>query len=158
MESFKDYITSEYIDKIRDYKAMEMSYAFNENTKIDKKSNKPLKIFTITIFIKYYDKDMNLLFQTSLKFVNNMLNKVCANKLINISPKELENKFMFARKTICSKINEDYNNKMNEISEKINSLKCYYGNSNVLINREFQGEKIALSPEKNSSKNSKFDM
>lgn len=158
MEEFKNYLNSEFRNKIVGYTAVEMNYSFNENTKIDKKTNKHLKEYVLTIFIKYFDKDMNCLYQTSLKFINNLLSKSQANKLINISPKELENKYMIARKEICSKINKDFSDKILELKSKQESLKNYIGKTNILINREFQGEKIEIANIEKISNKKSFDM
>lgn len=65
---------------------------------------------------------------------------------------------MIARKEICSKINKDFSDKILELKSKQESLKNYIGKTNILINREFQGEKIEIANIEKISNKKSFDM
>lgn len=65
---------------------------------------------------------------------------------------------MIARKEICSKINKDFSDKILELKSKQESLKNYIGKTNILINREFQGEKIEITNIEKISNKKSFDM
>lgn len=99
---------------------------------------------------------MNVLLTTNITFENNILNKTCAKKLINIAPKELENRFNVAKKQIVSLIMNEYCDHLNEIEAKINDLKTYYGGEGI-IPTEFKGEQVTVAGDEEKGKN-KFDM
>ena len=153
MEGLKSYIIGEFKDKAKGYVATEFKFTHSTNIKIDKKkpkglspegrSNIPIKSDIIKVNIKFVDKDMNVLHSAIVTFENNIITKANAKKLINISPKELENKFMVARKDICSIIMNEYCDKLGDLNSKIDGLKNYVGVDGV-ISREFKGESIQI--------------
>jgi len=83
---------------------------------------------------------------------NDILTKAIAKKLINIAPKELENKFNAAKKSICKNIFDELKTKQLDIESKINELKKYVGEEGI-VPSQFKGELInpieerAFSPE-----------
>ena len=154
MQSFKEYALSEY-SGVSGITSTLFKFSHSMKIKIDKKSSKTFNEHTINVTIQMYDKDMNELKRASLKFINNTV--PTKMKFINISPKELENRFNAAKKEIVNEIFSELNDKMEDISQKINMLKLYSGGSvNTIIPSEFEGELIQ-SDEKKVSKN-KFEM
>ena len=164
MQSFKDYVVSEF--KIEGTTSISFKFTHSLSAKIDKKTNKMLNNHTINIVVQFFDKDLNSLYRTSFRFVNNVLNKKQAKSLVNISPKELENRFNVARREIVSEIQNDYIQRRNEIDDKINSLLLYENveqshegttfrgsESHSIIPSEFKGEVIQFTETK-----PKFDM
>ena len=152
-EDFKAYLLNEFnIDGVA---SVLIKPTHSLNMKIDKKSKKILNNHTITVNISLYDKDLTLLKKDNLKFVNNELIKKDAERIVNISPKELTNRFNFAKKDITKMIYDDLVKKMNTVNDKINALNLYEDlkDKNDAIPSEFKGELIQLSKEKQ-----KFDM
>ena len=152
-ENFKDYLLNEF--KIDGVTSVLIKPTHSLNVKIDKQSKKMLNNHTISVSINLYDKDLHLLKKDIIKFVNNELIKKDADRLVNISPKELTNRFNFAKKDITKMIYDDLMKKMNSINDKINALNLYEDlkDKNDAIPSEFKGELIQLSKEKQ-----KFDM
>jgi len=148
MEQFKDYLVSEY--KVDGAVATELKFSHNMTVKIDKTSNIPLNVHTITVALKFYDKDLKLLKSASVKFVNNELTKCCAKKLVNISPDELTNKFMQVRPLIIDSIMSEYKQKLLDIEDKLRSLFTYKGvaDEDITIDDTFKGELIQVNEEK----------
>ena len=168
MEGFKSYIIDEFKDKAKGYVATEFKFTHSTNIKIDKKkpkglspegrSNIPLKNNIIKVNIKFVDKDMNVLHSAIVTFENNIITKANAKKLINISPKELENKFMVARKDICSIIMNEYCDKLGDLNSKIDGLKNYVGVDGIIASA-FKGESIQIVDADVKDKNKQhFDM
>ena len=159
MESFQNYLISEY--KIKDYVAVEFKYNHVEAIKPDNKSGKNIRQHTILIGVKFYDKNLNLLHSANLKFVNNILAKVCEKKLVNIAPAELNNKFMLARPEIIKVIADELKSRLSEINTKLCALNNYAGksNDNISISDEFKGEltQIVETPDVINAKHC-FDM
>lgn len=151
MQHFKDYLVSEY--KVEGATSILLKFTHSLSVKIDKKTMKPLNTHTINCTVQFYDKDLNLLHKASIKFINNVLNKNDAKKLINISPKELENRFNSARREIVAEIQKDYIEKRNDIDEKIYALSMYECVDVNIIPDEFKGELIQIAKDKPS-----FDM
>ena len=77
---------------------------------------------------------------------------------INISPKELENKFNIAKNEICKEILKDYTEKKNELETKIKNLKTYNNVSVGITPSEFRGESINIVDSNESTKKISFDM
>ena len=127
MLAFKHYVINEY--KIEDIASVSFKFSHSLTTSIDKKTNEVMNKHAINVAVKFFDKDLHLLHSDTLKFVNNVLNKKKADSLVNISPKELENRFNEARREIVAEIQKEYLEKRNDIDEKINSL--------TLIERNF---------------------
>ena len=158
MEGFKSYIIDEFKDKAKGYVATKFKFTHSVTVKIDKQSNIPLKNNIIKVNIKFVDKDMNVLHSAIVTFENNIITKANAKKLINISPKELENKFMVARKDIVSIIMNEYCDKLADINSEIDSLKNYIGVDGI-ISHEFKGESIQIVDADVKDKNKQhFDM
>ena len=112
----------------------------------------------ITMNLKFYDKNVKLLKTCTLKFLNNVIAPSYAKKLININPGELNNKFMSAKEDIIKVIHAEYEEKMNEIVEKMNQLK-QYGVKQFGIEDKFRGELVKLVENQNEVKNKKsYDM
>ena len=159
MEDFQNYLISEY--KVQDFAAVEFKYNHSENIKFDKKSEKYIVQHSILVGVKFYDKTLKLLHSANIKFVNNILAKVCEKKLVNIAPAELNNKFMAARTEIIRTITDEIINKISDINQKLISLERYSGkpSDSIAINNQFKGEliKISESPDSVVSKNT-FDM
>ena len=147
-DNFEQYVISEF--KVDNQAAVEIKYTHNvsaKNTTIN---------YTITMTLKFYDKNVKLLKTCALKFVNNVLAPSYAKKLITINPGELNNKFMSAKEDIIKVIHAEYEEKMNEIVEKMNQLK-QYGVKQFGIEDKFRGELI--KPIEQEVKNKKkYDM
>ena len=111
MNAFKDYLITEYKDKAQGFVATEFKFTHSTNIKLDKTSNKHLKIDIIKVTLKLFDKDLNQLHTASISFENNVIPKTKAKQLINISPIELENKFGFAKHEICNEIYKELKEK-----------------------------------------------
>ena len=141
MEAFKSYLIEEFKDKAKGYVAVEFKFNHSVNVKLDKPSSKLLNIDIIKVNIKFVDKEMHQLHSAIVTFENNSLTKANAKKLINISPKELENKFMLARKDICKLVLNDLIDKSNELNTKIDLLKSYVGVDGIIPD-QFKGEVI----------------
>ena len=69
---------------------------------------------------------MNKLYGATISFENNLLNKSQAKKLVNIAPKELENKFASAKNEICNVILRELLDKRKELNEKIDGISYFY--------------------------------
>ena len=147
-DNFEQYVISEF--KVDNQAAVEIKYTHNvsaKNTTIN---------YTITMTLKFYDKNVKLLKTCTLKFLNNVIAPSYAKKLININPGELNNKFMSAKEDIIKVIHAEYEEKMNEIVEKMNQLK-QYGVKQFGIEDKFRGELI--KPVEQEVKNKKkYDM
>ena len=147
-DNFEQYVISEF--KVDNQAAVEIKYTHNvsaKNTTIN---------YTITMTLKFYDKNVKLLKTCTLKFLNNVIAPSYAKKLININPGELNNKFMSAKEDIIKVIHAEYEEKMNEIVEKMNQLK-QYGVKQFGIEDKFRGEMVEMK--ENEVKNKKkYDM
>ena len=144
MESFINYLITEYKQNAKGYVAIDTKFTHTSNIKIDKASNVPLKNDIIKINLTFYDKSMNKLYSTGITFENNVLNKSQAKKLVNIAPKELENKFATAKNEICNVILRELLDKRNDLNEKIDDITKYKGVHGV-IPTEFKGESITIT-------------
>ena len=144
MQQFIDYLTTEYRDKATGFAAIDTKFTHSSTIKIDKKSNVPLKNDIIKVNITFYDKSMNKLYSSAISFENNILPKTQAKKLVNIAPKELENKFATAKNEICNVILHELIDKRRELNEKIDDIAEYKGVHGV-IPTEFKGENITIS-------------
>ena len=156
MNAFKDYVISEF--KVDGTTSISFKFSHTLTTKFDKATKKLLNNHTINVVAQFYDKDLNLLRKETLKFINNVLTKKDAERLVNIAPKELENRFNFARRDIVGEIKDDYLSKMRDINDKIEALNMY---ENVRINEtipsEFKGELVQFK-DSNQTTKPKFDM
>jgi hypothetical protein len=156
MNAFKDYVISEF--KIDGTTSISFKFSHVLTTKIDKATKKIMNNHTINVVAQFYDKDLNLLRKETLKFVNNVLTKKDAERLVNIAPKELENRFNFARRDIVGEIKDDYLSKMRDINDKIEALNMYENvRGNETIPSEFKGELVQFK-DSNQTTKPKFDM
>ena len=159
MQQFIDYLTTEYRDKATGYAAIDTKFTHSSTIKIDKASNIPIKNNIIKVTLTFYDKSMNKLYSSAISFENNLLPKTQAKKLVNIAPKELENKFMCAKNEICTVILHELIDKRKELNEKIDDITKYQGVHGV-IPSEFKGESITITDSSTTPIKSKpkFDM
>ncbi len=166
MEAFKNLIIDEFRDKAKGFVATEFKFTHTVNIKIDKVTKIPLRNDVIKVKVTFIDKDFNTLLTNTLSFENNVLNKTTAKKMVNVAPKELENRFNVAKKSIVSLIMDEYMERLSDAQTKINDLKSYYGADDGIIPHEFKGEQVKRLKEPrpegiqdNNGKNkSKFDM
>ena len=152
MKAFKDYIIEEYKGTAENYVAVEFRFSHTVSEKVNKakvegETMKVVKVDSIKVTIRFYDKDMQLLSSRMLTFENNEVPKSISKKLINISPDELTNKFMSAKEEICNVILNEYKARREECSNKMTCLLEYLntvGNKNDVTPGEFKGESIQV--------------
>ena len=157
MEAFRDYVKAEY-NNVQGYVSTQFTFTHTSTVKIDKASQRPVVQHTISVRVQFYDKDMNLLHKAAIKFVNNKLPKKAKESLVNISPDELENRFMAARREIVEEIFMDYDTKRRLIDIKIEALQQYLPDASLnVIPEEFNGERIQIADDANHVKQ-QFDM
>lgn len=77
----------------------------------------------ITITLKFYDRNNDLLNSATCRFTKNELSKSQRKLFIKCSYKEVENLFLFAKDDILHSIITDKNNELNELSNSIEALK-----------------------------------
>ena len=157
MQDFKDYLIEEFKDRAKGCVAVEFKYSHSTKIKTDKASGVSLQIDVIKIILRFVDKDMNTLLNNTITFENNVIPKNKEKSFINISPKELNNKFAFAKNEIVKSIMNEYIEKRDELNTKINEIKTYSGNDNDIIKPCMKGETIKTI-DNNERKISKFDM
>lgn len=115
--ALEDYILNEFKDTQRaQFAARNIKYSFNSIV-----SNKGVND-VITMNIKIYDNNMNLLDSKAIKFINYKLAKPCEKKLVNIDVNELNNLFTKALDDIKNEIAKEYNAKINEFKAKLECL------------------------------------
>lgn len=102
-----------------------------------------MKILThniITVKVTEYDEKFHELFTASEHFEDGKIKRPKKNKLINISPDELNNKFAAAKASICQQIRAELTNKLNDISDKLKALQAYSGSTSTVIPAQFINE------------------
>ena len=114
--ALEDYILNEFKDTQTEFAARNIKYSFNSIV-----SNKGVND-VITMNIKIYDDNMNLLDSKAIKFINYKLAKPCEKKLVNIDVNELDNLFTKALDDIKNEIAKEYNAKINEFKAKLECL------------------------------------
>ena len=114
--ALEDYILNEFKDTQTEFAARNIKYSFNSIV-----SNKGVND-VITMNIKIYDNNMNLLDSKAIKFINYKLAKPCEKKLVNIDVNELNNLFTKALDDIKNEIAKEYNAKINEFKAKLECL------------------------------------
>ena len=114
--ALEDYILNEFKDTQTEIAARNIKYSFNSIV-----SNKGVND-VITMNIKIYDNNMNLLNSKAIKFINYKLAKPCEKKLVNIDVNELNNLFTKALDDIKNEIAKEYNAKINEFKAKLECL------------------------------------
>lgn len=115
--ALEDYILNEFKDTQTEFAARNIKYSFNSIV-----SNKGVND-VITMNIKIYDDNMNLLNSKAIKFINYKLAKPCEKKLVNIDVNELNNLFTKALDDIKNEIAKEYNAKINEFKAKLECLR-----------------------------------
>ena len=158
MEALKSYLIDEFKDKAKGYAAVEFKFSHNVTMRNDKASKTSLKVDVVKVSLRFVDRDMNTLHTANVIFENNAIQKSKEKQFINISPKELSNKFCFAKGEIIRAIMNEYIIKRNEINEKIECLKSYAGNDNEVIDTRFKGEVVKIAETEKPTKKAKFDM
>ena len=159
MDQLKQYLIDEFKDKAIGYAAVEFKFTHSVAMRNDKSSKTQLKVDIVKVSLRFVDRDMNTLHTANIVFENNAIPKNKEKQFVNISPKELSNKFCFAKSEIIRAIMNEYISKRDEINEKIESLKIYAGNDNEVIDSKFKGQVVnVVDNEKPTKKKSKFDM
>ncbi len=158
MNQFKDYLVQEYREKAKGFAAVETKFSHSFNVKTDAKSGVVRRNDLIKVSLKFVDKELNPLFSASIVFENSLIPKRLHKSFINISPKELENRFNVAKNEICREILKEYEEKKNEIEAKIKNLKTYNNVSIGVIPSEFRGESINIIDSNENTKKEHFDM
>ena len=161
MEAFKEYLIQEFRDRAKRFVAVEFKFNHSTKLKLDKASGVNLKIDVVKIVLKFYDRDMNVLLNDTITFENNVIPKSKEKSFINISPKDLNNKFAFAKSEIVKTIMNEYNEKRDELNTKISDLKKYLGNESDIIKPCLKGETVKIDDSNKKeilNKRVKFDM
>ena len=163
MQALKDYLIDEFRDKAKNYVACEFKFVHSTKLKPDKASGVSLKIDVLKIVLRFVDRDLNTLHNCSVVFENNVIPKNKEKSFVNISPKELNNRFAFAKSEIVKSIMDEYIEKRDELNTKIEELKTYLGNASDVIAPKLKGETIKIADEDKSVNNAvkkvcKFDM
>ena len=117
MQAFEEYLLKEYNES--NVVCTAFKYSHTVKDKIDKTSKIPVVNNVITVKIDCYDKQHNLISSHSEKFIDGVIYRNKKNKLINIAPTELNNRFAAAKQAIANGIMSEYLMKLNEINEKI---------------------------------------
>ena len=157
MDQFEQYLLSEY-QLSSNVVCNSFKYTHSAKNKVDKSSNRPITNHIINVKIESYDDKHNLISTHSEKFIDGKIQRTKQNKLINISPDELNNKFGFAKSNIINVIKSDYQNKLNDIQDKIKELDSYC-RADGIIPTEFVNEPtISTSqPTNQPTKNKNFE-
>ncbi len=149
MNALEDYILNEFKDTQTKIAARNIKYSFNRTV-----SNKGVLNDVITMNIKIYDDNMNLLDSKAIKFINYKLAKPCEKKLVNIDVNELNNLFTKALDDIKNEIAKEYNAKINEFKAKLECL-CLKNVRNGLSDLSACANEVPRTTDKNKVK---FDM
>lgn len=144
MNNFKEYLVQEYHQKAKGFVAVEMKFSHSFTVKTEAKSGVVRRNDLIKVAMKFVDKEMNVLYTASIVFENNLIPKRLHKSFVNISPKELENRFNVAKDDICREILKDYTEKKKELEDKIKNLKSYNNVSVGVIPAQFKGESINI--------------
>ena len=161
MQALKEYLIEEYKDRVKGYVACEFKFAHYTKLKSDKASGVSLKIDVVKVAMKFYDKDLNTLLSNTITFENNVIPKSKEKSFVNISPKELNNKFAFAKSDIVKTIMSEYVEKRDELNVKISDLRTYLGNASDIIKPCMKGETVKVAENNNlktATKKVQFDM
>ena len=156
MQGFKEYLIDEFKDRAKGFAAVEFRFGHNVNIKQDKLTKTPLKVDIIKVSIRFVDKDMCTLYTTSISFENNVIPKTKHKQFVNIAPKELENKFNYAKNEIIQTIMTEYIIKRDDLNDKINNLQTYSGNNNDIIKPLFKGDVVNVVDNQTNERKVKF--
>ena len=160
MQALKQYLIEEFRDRAKGYVACEFKFSHYMKIKPDRASGISLKVDVVKICLRFVDRDMNTLYNGSVVFENNVILKSKEKSFVNISPKELNNKFAFAKAEIIKNIMDEYKDKLTELNKKINELIMYSGNASDVIKPSMKGEVVKISEDDNADMIAKksFDM
>lgn len=86
---------------------------------------------SITITLKFYDRNNELLNSKSIKFTNNQLSKSQQKLFKNISYKEIENNFLYARDYILSELISKNNDEIVRMKTENEGLQSMMNNKFV---------------------------
>ena len=140
MPSFESYILQEY-NLPANVVCNKFSYFHSIKEKVDKVSKVPVISNIITVHIESYDDKHNLLASHNEKFIDGEIHRSKNNKLVNIAPSEINNRFASAKQSIASVILQELNIKMNDIQQKIGDINKYCNAGGVIPN-EFVNEPL----------------
>ena len=154
MLEFNNYLIENF--NIERSVSIEKKYTHSLKLVNKKNDNNVLVEHSIGVSLKFYDKDNKLLKSESIKFVNDELNNASKKKVININPKELENKFMNAKREILMEIAIGYRSKIDEIQQKLNDLNSYSDVGSSIIPSEFKNNKVIMIENKDGESNIGF--
>ena len=161
MDAFEEYLLSEY-NLPSNVCCNNFKYTHSTKNKVDKSSNRPITNHIIRIKIDSYDANHNLISTHSEVIQDGHISRTKQNKLINISPDELNNRFGAAKLQISQTINAEYTNKLNDIQEKINELNSYVKSNGVIPNQFINEPQIAAKsneePAKKKNKHFEFSI
>lgn len=76
----------------------------------------------ISITLKYYDKDNELLDSYTIRFNKNLISKSQQKLFKNISHKEVENSFLYAKDEIISELINENNEEIKKLNDENNKL------------------------------------
>ena len=156
MEDFISYLLTEYQLSTTAI-CHKVNFTHSTKNKIDKLTKRPIINNIISVKIECFDKDHKLILSKNEKFVDGEIQRTKNNKLVNISPDELNNKFSFAKSSICGIIKNELEQKRNDLINKIDDLNSYCGNANTVIPQEFINEpKVAPAVVTENKKNFEF--
>ena len=157
MDAFEEYLLREY-QPLSNAVCNKFTFTHSTKRKIDKTSQVPVINNIINVKIESYDEKHNLIATHCEKFIDGHISRTKQNKLINISPDELNNRFGAAKLQISQTINAEYTNKLNDIQEKINELNSYVKSNGVIPNQFINEPQIAAkSNEEPAKKNKHFE-
>ena len=140
MHSFEQYLLQEY-NLPANVVCNKFSYNHSIKEKVDKVSKVPVINNVITVHIESYDDKHNLLASHNEKFIDGEIHRSKNNKLVNIAPGELNNRFAAAKQQIASVILQELNIKMNDIQQKVTDINKYC-NAGGVIPSEFVNEPL----------------
>ena len=150
LKAFEEYLKTEWVPALSETAAVEIKYKHSVSIKKTKEPSN-LVCNNMTISLKFVDNDVKVLDRKAVKFVNDRFQGK-KTAFVNISIKELENKYACAKNEIITQLVNDTVAKINELKNDIDLLKEYAGQTGEVIDRQFKGEIIKLAPAK-SSKN-----
>ena len=134
-----------------------VTYSHSVSNKFDKKSRKMLTKNVITVKVTEYDECYRELFTISEHFEDGHIKRPKKNKLVNIAPAELDNKFAAAKASICQQIHDELTNKLNDITDKLNNLNRYCSQGGTVIPSQFIAEPMLTNEEPPTPQKKKFE-
>ena len=147
MESFINYLLQEY-NLPPAVTCNKTTFTHSIKEKVDKVSKVPVINTVITVHIDSYDDKHNLLASHIEKFIDGEIHRSKKNKLVNVAPSELNNRFASAKQSIASVILQELNIKLNDIQQKVANINKYCNAGGVIPN-EFVNEPLIGPPTPN---------